>query len=174
MKLKMYEKQQKEIEENTIEDKNVSQIENIPEDKQQTTEQPTYTYDYIGYIKIPKIGLKKGFVSKNSKYNNIEHNVTIAQSSDLPNKEKGNFILMAHSGYGYLAFFENLYQLELGDEAQITYQNKTYTYRLINIYLQDKTGKVAIFRNFQVKTLTLITCTHQDDLHQSIYIFEEI
>lgn len=174
MKLKLYEQEEEikidEPDASTI-DKNLSSLENLPQQAEEP-QKPTFHYDYIGYLKIPKIGLRRGFVAKGSKYNDIEHNVTIAESADYPDKEKGNFILMAHSGYGYLAFFQNLYRLEIGDIATVTYKNKTYTYKLVNAYLQDKTGKVAIFRNFDIKALTLITCTYQDDLHQSIYVFE--
>ncbi len=172
MQLKMYAQQGED--ETPVTDANLPAIENLQPTQEGQVEKPTIQYQYIGYLQIPKIGLYKGFVSKNSKYNNIEYNVTIAETADYPNKEKGNFILMAHSGYGYLAFFDNLYQLELGDLAKVNYKDKTYTYQLVNVYLQDKTGKVAIFRNFDVKTLTLITCTHEDDLHQSIYIFEQV
>lgn len=86
----------------------------------------------------------------------------------------GNFILMAHSGNAYISFFDKLYKLEIGDEASVSYNAVTYNYRLTNIYNQAKTGTVAIYRNPSVKTLTLITCTRNDDYNQTIYIFEEI
>ena len=86
----------------------------------------------------------------------------------------GNFILMAHSGNAYISFFDKLYKLEIGDEASVSYNANTYRYRLTNIYNQAKTGTVAIYRNKNIKTLTLITCTHNDDYNQTIYIFEEI
>ena len=131
-------------------------------------------YTYIGQLSIPKIKLKRGFVSKNSKYNNIEYNITIAKEADYPDKAKGNFILMAHSGNAYVSFFDKLYKLEIGDTATVSYEAKDYTYKLTKIYNQPKTGEVAIYRNYNIKTLTLITCTHEDDYNQTIYIFEEI
>lgn len=131
-------------------------------------------YSYIGQLLIPKINLKRGFVSKESKYNNIEYNITIANEADYPDVPMGNFILMAHSGNAYISFFDRLYKLEIGDEASVSYNAVTYNYRLTNIYNQAKTGTVAIYRNPIVKTLTLITCTHNDDYNQTIYIFEEI
>ena len=131
-------------------------------------------YSYIGELSIPKIKLKRGFVSKESRYNNIEYNVTIASASDYPDVPMGNFILMAHSGNAYISFFDKLYRLEIGDEASVSYNANTYNYRLTNIYNQAKTGKVAIYRDPTKKTLTLITCTHNDDYNQTIYIFEEI
>ena len=131
-------------------------------------------YSYIGQLSIPKIKLKRGFVSKDSKYNNIEYNITIAKESSYPDKEKGNFILMAHSGTAYISFFDKLYKLELGDEATVSYKAKDYTYKLTKVYNQPKTGQVAIYRDPTKKTLTLITCTHNDDYNQTIYIFEEV
>lgn len=131
-------------------------------------------YSYIGQLSIPKISLKRGFVSKESKYNNIEYNITIANEADYPDVPMGNFILMAHSGNAYISFFDKLYKLEIGDEASVSYNAVTYNYRLTNVYNQAKTGTVAIYRNPSVKTLTLITCTHNDDYNQTIYIFEKI
>ncbi len=131
-------------------------------------------YSYIGELSIPKIKLRRGFVSKESRYNNIEYNITVANEANYPDVPLGNFILMAHSGNAYISFFDKLYKLQIGDEASVSYNAVTYNYRLTSIYNQAKTGTVAIYRNPNVKTLTLITCTHNDDYNQTIYIFEEI
>ena len=129
---------------------------------------------YIATLAIPAISLRLGLVSPDSIYNNIESNITIIQPSSMPDVEKGNLIIAGHSGTGYLAFFRNLYKLQKGDQASITYQQKTYRYQLVNIYSEEKTGYVSIYRDRNKKTLTLITCTHDDDYNQSIYIFEEV
>ena len=68
------------------------------------------SYTYIGQLSIPKIRFKRGFVKKESKYNNIEYNVTIANEADYPDVKNGNFILMAHSGDAPISFFEPLYK----------------------------------------------------------------
>jgi len=68
-------------------------------------------YQYIGYLEIPKIKLKRGFVDKDSKDNNVEKNLFITSNSTYPDVEKGNLIIAGHSGTGYLAFFRNLYKL---------------------------------------------------------------
>ena len=49
-------------------------------------------YDYIAVLRIPRINLKKGLVSKNSRYNNIEYNVTIHELSSRPDEINGNVI----------------------------------------------------------------------------------
>ena len=159
----------------TINNINTENLEVTVEDNKQAEENDKKAnYTYIGELSIPKIKLKRGFVSKDSKYNNIEYNIAIAKEASYPDKERGNFILMAHSGTAYISFFDKLYKLELGDKATVSYKAKDYTYKLTKIYNQPKTGQVAIYRDPTKKTLTLITCTHNDDYNQTIYIFEEI
>ncbi len=131
-----------------------------------------YLEYYTGNIEIPKINLNKGFTSLNSPYNTVNKNVEIVKGSDYPTKEKGNFILAAHSGNSYLAYFKNLYKLKLGDIAYINYEGHKYTYKIVNIYEQEKTGKVVIYRDTNKTTLTLITCTKNSKTKQTIYILE--
>ena len=168
--------QQNINEENTtINDINTDNLQVTVESNKEAEENDKKTnYSYIGELSIPKIKLKRGFVSKNSKYNNIQYNIAIAKEASYPDKERGNFILMAHSGNAYISFFDKLYRLEIGDEATVSYKAKKYKYKLTKVYNQPKTGQVAIYRDPTKKTLTLITCTHNDDYNQTIYIFEEI
>lgn len=130
------------------------------------------TNDYIGYLTIPKINLKKGFLDMRSELNNVEQNVTVIKGSSYPTKDKGNLILAAHSGSGWKAFFNDLYKLSTGDTAIVSYKGKKYTYKIVNIYKQEKTGKIAIYRNYNKTTLTLITCTNFDKATQTVYIAE--
>ena len=130
--------------------------------------------EYIGYLSIPKIGLTKGFMDKRSTENDVEKNIMIVNGSSYPDVDKGNFILAGHSGTGWKAFFNDLYQLQNGDIARVSYKGKTYQYQIINIYTQPKVGKIAIYRNYDKTTLTLITCTNYDSTTQTIYIAELI
>ncbi len=132
------------------------------------------TNDYIGYLNIPKINLTKGFLDNRSSENDVEKNILVVEGSNYPDVDKGNFILAGHSGTGWKAFFNDLYKLSAGDTAKITYKDKTYTYQITNIYKQPKTGKLAIYRNYDKTTLTLITCTNNDSITQTIYIAELI
>ena len=168
--------QQNINEENTtINDINTDNLQVTVESNKEAEENDKKTnYSYIGELSIPKIKLKRGFVSKNSKYNNIQYNIAIAKEASYPDKERGNFILMAHSGNAYISFFDKLYRLEIGDEATVSYKAKKYKYKLTKVYNQPKTGQVAIYRDPTKKNLTLITCTHNNDYNQTIYIFEEI
>lgn len=127
-------------------------------------------YYYIGLLEIPKIGLKKGFVDPSSPYNHVDANITIIPTSTFPDIDKGNFILAAHSGTGYISYFKNLYKLVVGDYAYIYYNNIKYTYKIVDIYKEPKTGSVAIYRDYNQTVLTLITCTKNDESTQTIYI----
>lgn len=134
----------------------------------------TETVNYIGYLSIPKINLKKGFTSIDDKYNTVSKNIEILTSSDYPDKELGNVILASHSGNSSISFFNKLYLLEIGDIANIEYNGILYTYKISNIYKVEKTGKVEITRNKNISTLTLITCSKGDNTTQTVYIADLI
>lgn len=128
--------------------------------------------DYLGVLKIDKINLEQGFYDKGNALNNVGKSVTILDSSNYPDEKNGNTILVAHSGSSYLGYFKNLYQLSVGDLATIKFKGKTYIYEIVNIYNDNKDGDVTIYRNRKKTTLTLITCTKDDDTKQTIYIAE--
>lgn len=142
--------------------------ETVPEE----TTTPVINYNYIGYLDIPKINLKRGFVSLNSKYNSISYNVMLIKGSSMPDVKNGNLILAAHRGNSSVSFFDKLYKLNLGDEANVTYNDKIYTYKLVNTYLEAKDGTIAIYRDENKTTLILITCTRGDKKTQTVFIFE--
>ena len=85
---------------------------------------PVITNEYIGYLIIPKINLTKGFVDRRSSENDVEKNIYIVDGATYPDVEKGNFIIAAHSGPGWQAFFNDLYQLNTGDQIYVTYKGK--------------------------------------------------
>ncbi len=130
--------------------------------------------EYLGYLEIPKINLLKGFYDKTSPLNDVEKNIMVMPESSYPDVDRGNLIISGHSGTGWKAFFDNLEKLNKGDELIVKYNNKKYTYQLTNIYEVEKDGTVAIYRNYNKTTLTLITCTNNIDTSQSIYIAELI
>lgn len=130
------------------------------------------TNEYIGYLNIPKINLTKGFLDYRSTENDVEKNILVVNGSNYPDTKKGNLILAGHSGTGWKAFFNDLYKLTQGDVAYISYKGKKYTYQIVNIYKQPKTGSLAIYRDYEKTTLTLITCTNWDSTSQTVYIAE--
>lgn len=127
--------------------------------------------EYLGILEIKKIKLKKGFYKLNSNLNNVDKNITIVSSSDMPNVNKGNLILASHSGNSSVSYFRYLDKLDMEDIASIYYLGKKYDYKLINYYDVDKNGSVQIIKNNDINTLTLITCKKNTD-KQTVFIFE--
>ena len=155
------------------EETEVPVADNLPNDTTIQKEEVVVDYSkYFGILEIPRIGLKRGFYNLDSKYNDIEYNVTMVRGSQMPDVDRGNLILMAHSGDAYISYFAYLYYLQIGNSAYITYNGNKYTYNLVNKYDVEKNGTVKIFRSYDKTTLTLITCTKNNDTLQTVYIFE--
>lgn len=158
---------------NTEESNDETTNEEVNEEPKESDTSKNYE-PYLAVLKIPKINLERGFYDKTSSLNNVDYNILFHSNSDYPDKLNGNVILASHSGTSSISYFKNLYKLELGDEAQINYKNTTYTYKVVNIYKEEKDGTIAIYRNKEKSTLTLITCTKNDNTKQTIYILERI
>lgn len=149
-----------------------SSLEQCPEGEEVKEVVDPYLDYYIGSLEIPKINLNKGFTAIDSQYNTVSKNIEVVKGSNYPDVVKGNFILAAHSGNSYLAYFKDLYKLTNGDFAYVVYKNKRYTYKIVNIYEQEKTGKIAIYRDQNKTSLTLVTCTKDVKTKQTVYILE--
>ena len=162
------------LEEVDTQEESTSSFEEVKEEPKTPKEEYVDPYQkyYIGSIEIPKINLNKGFTDVNSKYNTVNKNVEVVKGSSYPDVATGNFILAAHSGTSYLAYFKNLYKLQIGDLAYIHYNNQKYTYKIVNIYQQEKTGRIAIYRDMTKTCLTLVTCTKNSKTQQTVYILE--
>ena len=151
----------------------VPDVENVNNNENNTNYVVDYS-KYLGVLEIPKIGLKRGFYGTDSRYNSIQYNVTLVNGSSLPDVENGNLILTAHSGDAYISYFAYLWRLNVGDMAYVTYNGQQYQYQIVNIYDVGKSGIVVIHRNTNATTLTLITCTKDNDQSQTIYIAERV
>ena len=127
---------------------------------------------YLGYLTISKISLKAGIPWKDSSMNNVDKGVYTLPVSNYPDVENGNLVLAAHSGNASISYFKNLWKLAVGDSANVSYNGKTYSYKIVDIYYVEKTGTVQIRRNTKKTTLTLITCTKDSDTLQTVYILE--
>ena len=125
---------------------------------------------YNAILSIPQINLKKGIYEKNDERNNINNNITIHKLSDYPNQDNSNVILMAHSGTGKKAFFNQITQLNSDSLIEFYYQKTKYVYKVNHYYQVEKTGNVFIERDINKKTITLITCSQEDKSKQLIYI----
>lgn len=153
---------EEKINNNTIEEKDLSERKN--EDK---------SSEYIGILEIPSISFKRGFVAKNDKSNNISENIQILKESDMPDVDRGNFIIAGHSGSGRIAFFKNLHCIKFNDLIHIYYNQVKYTYRVVDFYIEPKVGNIHIYRNKEKTTLTLTTC-NQDKKDSQIVIISEL
>ena len=147
---------------------------NTPQNIEQAEEEPYVPTPnpngYLGILTIDKINLKQGFFDKTYEDNNVSKNLTFLSPSNYPDEKNGNVILVAHSGVTHIAYFKNLYKLTVGDKAKIEYKGHLYTYKIDNIYNETKDGNVTIYRDTNRQTLTMITCTKNDDTKQTIYI----
>ena len=183
MNILLYESETPDIIDNEEEKKEDDKKE-VEEDKKeeekkeetQTATKPSQTsaprYNYIGTLEIPKINVKRGFLNLGERYNNVDYNVTVIQGSNFPDVENGNLILAAHSGPCSYCYFDKLYKLSKGDIAYVTYGGVKYSYKIVDIYEVQKTGTVAIYRDYSKKVLTLITCTRNSKTKQTVYILE--
>lgn len=117
--------------------------------------------DYIGYISIPKIKLKKNIFSPNSNKNNIEYNVEILDGSVFPNDKNEDSIifLAAHSGDGDNAYFNDLKELKINDQILLSYNNIIYKYKIIEKKEIIKNGYITGNRQYK-NEIILTTCSN--------------
>lgn len=148
-------------------------VENVKKEENNTNYVVDYS-KYLGVLEIPKIGLKRGFYGVDSRYNSIQYNVTVVHGSTMPDVDNGNLILTAHSGDAYISYFAYLWRLGVGDNVYVTYNGVQYHYQIVNIYNVPKSGVAVIHRNIERTSLTLITCTKDNDNSQTIYIAERV
>ena len=123
--------------------------------------------EIIGTLTIDKLKLSKKIYNINSSHNNVEENVTIL------NDDMNLIVLAAHSGPGYIAFFNDLDKLELNDTVNLTYNNKKLVYKVTNIEEQPKDGTIEINKTDKQR-LILTTCSKKDKTKQLVVITEKI
>lgn len=143
-----------------IEEENINNEVEQPKEPEKEEVKEQNKIEYIAVLKIPKINLERGLVDPTSYLNNVNYNVQFLKNSAMPDQRYGNVMLAAHSGNARVSYFRNLNKLNIDDSVSISYKGKTYTYKVVNIYDIEKTGKAQIIRNKNVSTLTLVTCRH--------------
>ena len=116
----------------------------------------------LGVIEIPKINLKRYLYKVDAYQNNVNKNIEVLKSSDMPDVKDGNLILAGHNGNTSVGHFRNLHKLSLADDIIVNYKGKSYNYEVSKIYDVLKTGTVAIKRDKNKNTITLITCLGSD------------
>ena len=145
----------------------------VKEDNNKTikaTKTTTKKSNYLMVLEIPKINLKKGIYDKSNKLNNVDKNVTILSSSDLPDKEKGSVILASHNGNTKVSYFKNLEQLSNNDLVYIYYLGNKYTYKIYKSEVVDKIGEIRITKNGTVSNIVLISCKNGTKDKQIVYL----
>ena len=114
--------------------------------------------DYLGYINIPKINLKKNLFKVNSKKNNIEYNVEVLKESIFPSEDNSIIFLAAHSGNGDNAYFNDLKLLTDGDIIYISYNDTIYKYIVTSKKEVSKNGYITGNRTNNDE-IVLTTCS---------------
>ncbi len=142
-------------------------IDNKPMEKYKTPRDNKAETETIGYLKIEKINLSQPLYKKESIHNNVEENITILEESIMPTESESIVFLAAHSGTGPIAYFERLDDLTLGDKIKLKYQNNVYTYKIINIWEEPKTGYIHVNKN-KTNQLILTTCSPENDTTQLV------
>lgn len=94
-------------------EKQVQQTQTKKEEKQPIQDK------YIAVLEIPKIDLKRGLVEPKSWRNNVKYNIQILDKSSMPDVDKGNFILAAHSGNSYASYFKRLKEMNTSDNVYL-------------------------------------------------------
>ncbi len=121
----------------------------------------------IAKIIIQKIGLDGDIYNINSKENDVDKNITILKDSILPNNENSIIFLAAHSGYGKIAYFNDLDKLNVNDVIIFQYNNNNYYYMIDKIFEEEKDGDIEINKTSD-KQLVLTTCSRNNKNKQLI------
>lgn len=140
------------------------------DNKTTNVKKKTTKSNYLMILEIPKINLKKGIYNKNSTLNNVDKNIEILNSSDLPDKEKGSVILASHNGNTKVSFFKNLEELSNDDIVYIYYLGIRYTYKIYKSEIVDKVGNIKVTKDKNVSNIVLITCKNGTNDKQIVYI----
>ena len=74
----------------------------------------------------------------------------------------------------YNCYFKHLDNIKNNDLIYVNYKNKKYTYKVTKKYTVNKTGYVSIYRNNDVTSLALVTCTWGTKNKQTVVIAELI
>lgn len=143
-------------------------IDDVPK-KEESNIKKDVGIHYTAILEIPKINLKSGVVDNTKNFYSINYAISVDNSSNYPN-ENGNFILYAHSGRNYNAYFTNLDKLVIGDNVFVYYNGIKYNYIIKEKKEIPKTGSAKVYRSKDDKYITLITCTENKDGYQIVLV----
>lgn len=144
-------------------------IDEVQVEEKEENQEVSPNISYTAILEIPKIGLKKGVVDNTRNFNSINYAISVDNSSNYPN-EKGNFILYAHSGNSYIAYFRNLNKVNINDDVYVYYNGVKYHYVIYDKYDIEKTGKAKVISSKENNYITLITCNQERKGYQVVLI----
>ncbi len=135
------------VKENEVDKKAISQYDFLKEG------------EVFGYIKIPKINVELP-IFEGTTIENLEKGVTHMENTSLPNGKIGTHCVLAgHTGILKAEIFDNIDQLEIGDEFFINFLGIDNRYTIIrkDIIWPDDTSELKIEEDKCL--VTLVTCT---------------
>lgn len=106
---------------------------------------------------IPKLKINQPVYNVDSALNDVKYHVEIMKESVLPPSKNSLIILAAHSGNSKIAYFNNLNELNMNDEAIVEYLDKKYYYEVIDKKQVPK-EKTVNLKLYDKDILYLITC----------------
>lgn len=115
--------------------------------------------NYIAVLEIPSISLKRGLVSFDNKFNNVNYNIEILNDS-LNESDDGNIYLAAHSGNSEVSYFKNLYKVNISDDVYLYYNGTKYKFIVDEIYEENKNGSILVEQD-NTKKLIMTTCSKE-------------
>ena len=113
--------------------------------------------EYIGYIKIEDLGIKRLIKEGNAK-EVLDNNFVLYINRSKRVGDTGNTVLAGHS---INIVFSKLHAIKQNTEIVITTYDKTYKYRVIKIY-ETFPNDTSIYLDNGMKELTLVTCTNNN------------
>lgn len=106
---------------------------------------------YYGYLVIPSIDLNLGFYNEDSPLNTVSKNIEFIKTN-IDN----TYLLAAHSGYGPLAYFNDLKDLQVGTDIYLEFKDEKKHYQVSSIKREKKDGTIKLKK--QSGMLILTTC----------------
>lgn len=135
----------------------------------QETKKEMKKINYTAVLEIPSIKLKQGIINVTSNFESINYAVSADKKGSYPD-QKGNFILYAHSGNSRIAYFDNLYKVNIEDDIYVYYNGIKYHYSIFDKYNIEKNGKLNILSTTTNQYITLVTCNQQDRNKQIVIV----
>lgn len=121
-------------------------------------------YKYTSILEIPSIELKRGIVSIDNEYNDVKYNIEFIK------KDSDKLVFASHNGNYYYSYFDNLKDMELGDDIYFYENNRKYRFVYSKSYVIKKDGYADIYCDSDRKCIALITCLDGNDDAQIVYI----